>query len=65
MVPTLVENSKFFVYLFVNVFIMNGEPTHTASEMAPCDLFIEELSVESSSINKSPCREISWKQVTL
>ena len=39
MVPTLVENSKFFMYLFVtcffvNNFIMTGEPTHTASEMA-------------------------------
>ena len=37
MVPTLVENSKIFVYLFVNFFvhnfIMTGEPTHTASEM--------------------------------
>ena len=39
MVPTLVENSKFFhvlvYYFFVNNFIMTGEPTHTASEMAP------------------------------
>ena len=39
MVPTLVENSKFFVCtclltFFVNNFIMTGEPTHTASEMA-------------------------------
>ena len=40
MVPTLVENSKFSVYLFVNFFfvniiIMTGELMHTASEMAP------------------------------
>ena len=39
MVPTLVENSNFFVHLFVNCFckqfIMTGELTHTASKMAP------------------------------
>ena len=37
MVPTVVENSKFFVYLFVNFFvkniIMTGAPTHTVKEM--------------------------------
>ena len=36
MISTLVE---IFVYLFVNFFVNNfimpGEPTHTASEMAP------------------------------
>ena len=34
MVPTLVENSNFFVYLFVNFFLlaMTGEPTHTTYE---------------------------------
>ena len=35
MVPTLVENSKIFVYLFVNIFvnnIMTGQPMHTASK---------------------------------
>ena len=36
MVLTLAENSNFFVYLFVNFFlqiiIMTGEPTHTASQ---------------------------------
>ena len=42
MVPTLVENSKFFcIYtclltFFVYIIIMTGEPTQTASEMALC-----------------------------
>ena len=38
MVPTLVENSIFFVYLLVNFFvnniIMTGEPMHTVKELA-------------------------------
>jgi len=36
MVPALVENSYFLVYLFLNFFletvIMTGEPTHTVSK---------------------------------
>ena len=34
-----IENSNFFVYLFVNFFleiiVMTGEPIHAASEMTP------------------------------
>ena len=32
MVPTVVENSKLFVCLFVGFLVMTGEPTHTASK---------------------------------
>ena len=37
MVPTLVESSKFFMYLltFLKIIIMTGEATHTASKMVP------------------------------
>ena len=49
MIPTLVKNSKFFVYLFVNFFvnnfIMTGEPTHTASEMPSPYCLKSELSI--------------------
>ena len=39
MVPTLVEISNFLCtcsLTFLQIIIMTGEPTHTASEMVPC-----------------------------